>query len=1308
MGGLAILIVLLVVAAVVAVHTHAFRNWVLNMSEQKASAALNTQVRAQRFDLSWSGISPTVDLYGVSIAGAAPYSDPPILQVAHLHLAIRITSLIGREWNIQDLSLDRPVVHVYVDAKGNDNIPKMNTAPSNSSSNTSIFTLGVRHAALTNGEITYNNIKSTLSADLHDLHLQSRFVVGQSEYTGTLGYNNGVIRMSNYRPLPNSLEAHFTMTPAKLIIDNAIVSSGRSRITMNATLENYSDPVITAHYTASLDSGEFAKILKNPALPAGTIHANGTLNYHPEANKPMLAGVTATGAISSPELRVHSPKFNGNVRNLGANYQIANGNLAVRNMHADVLGGKLTGSLDMRGLAGGSPRSVLDAQLNGASLAQLKGMAAPSSAALSGAAVTGTANANVHATWGQSLNNLVAQSDINVKGSMTPQGGGAPLPLSGQIHAQYNGATGQLALNNSRLSAGGMSIDLNGGISTHSALNINMHGVNLAQLESLAASFGVKVPQNLGLAGTASFVGTVSGSTSVPHIDGDLVVNGLQFRGTQWRMLRTHINAMPSHAALQNGSLVAMNGGQVQFNLSTALNDWKFTSTSPFQAGLNVSSLNLAPVTKALAPSVPISGVLNANLKLSGTESAPLGNGTLSLTKGNVDGQPIQSLNANLNTSGGVLNATLNTKLPAGSVTGKLAYNTEQQTFTADLRAPDMQLGQLAAVKAKGMDLKGALDLAVNGSGSIHNPNVNLTARIPSLEVNGQKISALSLGAQLQNHVAKFNLASQVVNTPLNAQGTVQTTGDYMADITLNTPPIPLGPVLAIYAPSVAGNVSGQTELHATVRGPLKFPKQVDAQLQIPQLSLNYRNTVHLAAAQPINITYANGVARVSRTTITGTDTNLAFEGTVPVTGNGAPQLYLVGTVNLAIAQLFSPDVTSSGELRLNINSVGTTANPNVEGQIRVLNANFSTASMPIGLTNGNGVLTLTRDRLNITEFTGKVGGGTITASGGIAYRPSVRFEVALAGNDMRMLIPGGIRTTLNTNLALTGSMQSSALRGNVSIAQMQFVPGFDLMNFVGNLGGNAAPAVPGNGFMSGLDLNIGVQSTSGLNLVSRTLSAQGSLNLRVVGTAADPVMLGRIVINGGDLIIMGNRYVMQHGTVDLVNPSHTEPVLNVEATTNISQYDIQIRMWGPAEHLHTSYTSVPALPPSDIINLIAFGKTSEAQAAAPAAPGNLGAESLVASQVSSQVTSRLEKIAGISQLTIDPELGGNGKQPGARIAIQQRVTGKIYVTFATDVTSTQDTVIRLEYHQSPLTTFSGTRDQNGGFGFEVKKKKSW
>jgi hypothetical protein len=71
--------------------------------------------------------------------------------------------------------------------------------------------------------------------------------------------------------------------------------------------------------------------------------------------------------------------------------------------------------------------------------------------------------------------------------------------------------------------------------------------------------------------------------------------------------------------------------------------------------------------------------------------------------------------------------------------------------------------------------------------------------------------------------------------------------------------------------------------------------------------------------------------------------------------------------------------------------------------------------------------------------------------------------------------------------------------------------------------------------------------------------------------------------------------------------------------------------------------------------------------------------------------------------------LAGNGNQtPGARITVQQRVTSKVFVTFATDVTSTQNTAVQLEYHVNRKWSVSGTRDQNGGFGLDGRYHKDF
>ena len=59
-------------------------------------------------------------------------------------------------------------------------------------------------------------------------------------------------------------------------------------------------------------------------------------------------------------------------------------------------------------------------------------------------------------------------------------------------------------------------------------------------------------------------------------------------------------------------------------------------------------------------------------------------------------------------------------------------------------------------------------------------------------------------------------------------------------------------------------------------------------------------------------------------------------------------------------------------------------------------------------------------------------------------------------------------------------------------------------------------------------------------------------------------------------------------------------------------------------------------------------------------------------------------------------------------MAVQKRATSNLFVTFATDVTSTQRAVIKLENHVTPRVSVSVTPDENGGFGMLTRIHKSW
>jgi translocation and assembly module TamB len=454
-------------------------------------------------------------------------------------------------------------------------------------------------------------------------------------------------------------------------------------------------------------------------------------------------------------------------------------------------------------------------------------------------------------------------------------------------------------------------------------------------------------------------------------------------------------------------------------------------------------------------------------------------------------------------------------------------------------------------------------------------------------------------------------------------------------------------------------------------------------------------------------VDYSRGVLNVQRTQIRGTGTDLQLQGTIPVAVTAPMTIVALGTIDLALGKMFNPDITSSGQIKFNIDGAGRRANPEVQGQVQIVNASFAGDDLPIGLQNGNGTLVLTNNRLDIQRFTGNVSGGTFTATGGITYRPSVQFNVALNGNGIRTLFPDGVREGTNTNLTFVGSPDNAVLRGQVQLTELSFSPTFDLGDILGAVGGTTGSAAPPGKFAENLHLDVNVSSTNDLNLASSKLSLQGSTNLRVRGTAAEPTVLGRVNLTGGELFFRGNRYLLQPSTLDFVDPYRISPRINLNVDTVIQQYDVHMAFRGTVDRMRTTYTSEPALPPSDIINLLVFGKTQAAQAANPT-PGNLGAESFLASQVSGEVTNRVEKIAGISQLSVDPVLGGNGQDPGARVTVQQRVTGNMFVTFASDATSTQRQVIKLEYQATPRVAFSGVRDQNGGFAFDVRIKKTW
>jgi translocation and assembly module TamB len=1304
MAVLAALVLCLVVVATLLIHSSGVHAYLLRTVQEKATAALNTPVQFRDFSFQLSGLNPSVDIYQVTVQGASPYRNPPLAQADQLHLAVTVASLLRRSWYVNEVRIEHPVVHVFADARGITNIPSSGT-PSSPKSETNVFDLGIRHFLLQRGELYYNDRKSDLSADLQQLTFQSRFDVTNKRYSGTLAYHDGHVQVGDANPLPHSLDARFSATPQELVLDNTELRTGNSRVALSAKVTDYSNPKLQGEYKALVDAGELRRSLRNENLPEGKLQLKGDFSYASEGSRPLLDVAVVNGEASSEVLTFNNGNVRVSTQNLEAKYSLSHGNATLSGLHARLLGGRLAGTVSMRDLAGAT-KSQLSASLQQISTAQLQKTLAPGAKPQAG--IEGIVNATASANWGKSMEDLMARADASVQSGVQSVHGGAATPVNGVFHARYRGRTQELSIENSFLRAPQTSLTMNGTVSKNSALQVELQTNQFHTLEDLAMAFRPTDATPIGLYGRASLTAKVQGSTSNPRISAQLAANELRVRGSSWKSLRANLYATPSELRVAQGELEPTGQGRIHFELAASLREWKFEDSSKFRASLNASRVSAADLAKAAGLNTPVTGTLTADITASGTQLAPAGHGTAELSQARVGSEPLRAANLKFAGNGSAVTANLQVDLPsAGSATAMVQYEPKQQAYKTNLRAVGIKLDQLETFKARNLQVAGVLNATASGQGTLRDPQMQVQLEVPQLNIRDQVIKGFKFQGTAANHTANFTVDSQVIQSYVRARGAIALSGEYNADVSMDTQAIPFAPLLAAYWPSQAANLSGQTELHATLRGPLKNRNRLEAHVVVPQLSLNYQKTIQIAAASPIHADFTNGVLEVQRSTIRGTDTEINFQARVPTAKDAPIALYIRGGLDLRLAQLISPDITSGGQLQFDIDSFGSRTDPNVQGQVRIINASFANADTPVGLQQGNGLLTLTRDRMNVTQFHGKVGGGDVSASGGVIYRPELRFDLGLTGKGIRILYAQSVRTSLSPNLSLSGNFSNAILQGNVGIEELSFTENFDLMDLTNQFGGEATPP-PVEGFTQDLRLQIGITTPGGLNLTSRTLSIAGNANLQVHGTAAQPVLLGRVNLSSGDLIFSGNRYILQGGTIDFRNPARTEPVLDMAVNTTIDQYDIQMRFWGPADHLHTNYASDPPLPPADVVNLVAFGKTSEAAAANPTPSGSLGAESLVASQASSQVTNRIEKLAGISQLSIDPVLGDGQQSAGARVAIQHRVTGKVFVTFSSDVTGTQKQLIKVEYRMNGRTSFDAVRDQNGGFSFQTSLRKQW
>ena len=1143
------------------------------------------------------------------------------------------------------------------------------------------------HTALTRGEINYNDRKTPVDAELYDLGTDIVFAPSATRYRGSIAYDKGQVRYGEYAPWPHSFDAQFSATPAEFSVESAVMKVASSSVRLHAKLTDYSNPAVAGDYDIRLHTQDLAA-MSAAAKVYGDVSLSGKINYQSDSKRTFLRSIAIEGRMVSEALSAVTSGKRVEVRKLKGQYQLADGTLRAQAVEAELLDGRIDAEVDMSNLDT-NPSSRVRATLHGISLRAAEQTA--NQAELKNVVVSGSVDGTVQADWTGSINNVRARSDLAVRSAKASHSASATyIPVDGVIHAAYEGPTDVLTLRQTTLRIPSTTVTADGQLSKRSKLELHATSDDLHQLVALGSAFASSKSAPPAVSGSANLDATLQGSMQKPDISVKLSAQNLQVQGSAWKSAELSLQANSSRIVVSNGTLVSAHRGQASFGATIALRDWSYLPSNAIQANLSARQMSLADLEHLANIQYPVSGNLSANVSVSGSQLNPAGSGSAEIANARVYDEPIQTVALKFHTEGESIVSTLNVATSAGSANSSLAYTPKTKAYKLSLDAPAIVLQKLQIVQQKNLAVNGTLTLSVRGQGTLDDPQLTASLELPRLDVKQKSIAGLKAEVNVANKQANLTIDSQVAQSAIRARGHVNLSGGFDTDATIDTAAIPLDVLLATYVSSVPEGFKGETELHATVKGPLKDKSRFEAHLTIPTLKASYQS-LQIGAAGPIRADYAHSVVTLQAAEIRGTDSSIRIQGSFPLAEDAPATLTAQGSIDARIMRIVSPDLQSTGTVALDVRTSGSAMNPVVQGQVRLQNIAMSPPDSPVSVDKLNGTLELSNERVQISSLGGEVNGGQISAGGSIAYRPSLQFNIALQGKSIRLRYPEGLRTLLDSNLAWTGNLQDSTLTGRVLVDQLGFTPDFDLASFGDQFSNSVAvPAQPG--FNDTIKLQIAVQSKDNLNATSSQVSLAGSMNLNVIGTAANPVIIGRTDLTSGELFYRNVRYQLQRGIITFADPNQTSPVLDVSVATIIEQYNLTLNLRGPFDRLTTSYTSDPPLATADIINLIAMGKTSSESAAS-----SQSTDSIIASQAASQLSNGIQKLAGISALQINPLLGGNSQNPSAQVALQQRVTKNFLFTFSTDVSQPGQEIVQGDYRINQKWSVSVARDQLGG-----------
>jgi len=995
-----------------------------------------------------------------------------------------------------------------------------------------------------------------------------------------------------------------------------------------------------------------------------------------------------------------------------------NSQVSLNNFTASVMSGTASGNATIA--LTNSSRSQISGNFQNLDLAKL--LALETGRVLP---LEGTTTGTVDLTFtGRSLRDASGSINADVAANAGRAGDTDRVPITGRV--ELTAANGLFSIGRAELSSAASRLSATGQFdlaNENSNLDIALNSTNGSEVARLIRVLGISDTlrtqmdsAEADLAGNLTFTGKVTGNFSDPTIEGRASLDSLILHGRDVGTVTTDIARSPLGLELKNGMLRDRDGGTVAFSMNAPTGGQNNTSVRATLTNVNAGNL-LAALPVTLPERIrDFTGQTSGTVDLTGLPNDARGEINISSTAGTIGGQNFDRLTAKAVFTGTRIELqTGEIVVGQGSVSATGNYDRVSTEFNFDVngKAVPLPLALTFLPKSDAIPaIAGLTDFTARATGVYDRPssyNVNFNGVAHNVLINDNPFGEVTFNGNTVNQLLTANLTTTIDGRPQQINATVNFANDNLPfHLEQRLDQSPIGPYLAFIPAfknlAISGTATGVvvfggnlSDIDANgIRG--LTTKNLSGSAKFSQLSLQIQDSP-LVATEPVSIQFNTREIVFENAHFGGGGSSMTIAGTKAIADDAVENLSITGRVNLALANLVFKDTDAffGGFANVSVNYSGPKLNARLVGTADVENGSVATfiGTDRISFDRIKGRVIFTANNAQIENATGFLGGGRFTASGGALLDglSLQAFRLSIDGDNVTVPLPKDFITTGDASLEIAGRRPDNggplgvSITGKVAAKRSLYTKDIDLSSVLGARRDHPI-SFTGNTF-GALRFDVSIEGRDALVVRNNIADLTASVSLRVSGEADNPQVTGRITANGGTIIFRKDRYQVQRVVLEFPPETYIEPVISLQAETEIAGYQIFVNLNGPltdTASLNATVRSSPALPQNDVVSLITTGSLSNTATGIPtlAQTGiNTAADILTDAIISNPARKATDKLFGLNVFEIDPIISGERVNPGARLTVGRQINNNLRVTYSTNLSQDQNQVLALEYRVS-------------------------